>query len=264
LREWKFLSQTDGYFECPDFFELPVDGDPTQKKWVLTAASSEYAVGTFDGAKFTPETGKLKGHRGRGFYAAQTFSDLPVKDGRRIQIGWLQAPTPDMPFNQAMTIPLELKLISTTEGPRLTWTPVKELEKLRGKTQRVAARALKEGDANPLEKVRGELLEIRAEFAPGSAADVAFEVRGAKIVYDAHKQELVINGHRAPAPLRDGRQRLTIYCDRNALEIFASDGLAYAPMPFIPKADNLYLALRVKGGEAKITSVAVHELKAAW
>lgn len=264
LREWKFLSHADGYFECPDFFELPVDGNPAQKKWVLTAASSEYAVGTFDGARFTPETGKLKGHRGRGFYAAQTFSDLPAKDGRRIQIGWLQAPTPDMPFNQAMSIPLELKLIATPEGPRLTWTPVKELEKLRGKTRRVAVRSLKVGDASPLEKVRGELLEIRAEFTPGSATEVAFDVRGAKIVYDAQKQELIVNGHRAPAPLRDGKQRLTIYCDRNALEIFASDGLTYVPMPFIPKADNLSMSLQAKGGEAKSVSVAIHELKTAW
>ena len=121
-------------FECPDFFELPVDGDAANKKWVLTAASSEYMVGTFDGTTFTPETPKLPGHRGRGFYAAQTFSDIPANDGRRIQIGWFQTETPGMPFNQSMTIPLELKLTATPEGPRLTWTPVKELASLRAKS----------------------------------------------------------------------------------------------------------------------------------
>jgi fructan beta-fructosidase len=157
-----------------------------------------------------------------------------------------------------------LKLVSTAEGPRLTWTPVKELEKLRGKTHRVNAVSLKEGDANPLDKVRAELLEIRAEFAPGSATEVAFEARGATITYDTQKQELVVNGHRASAPLREGKQRLTIYCDRNALELFASDGLTYVPMPFLPKADNRSVSLQAKGGTAQINSLAVYELKPAW
>ena len=68
----------DGYlFECPDFFELPVDGDAKSSKWVLLGANSEYAIGTFDGTTFTPEQTRLPGHRGNGFYAAQTFSDMP-------------------------------------------------------------------------------------------------------------------------------------------------------------------------------------------
>src|SRR5204863_4005068 len=133
LKDWKILSHTDGFFECPDFFELPVDGNSANKKWVLTAGSSEYRLGTFDGEKFTPETPKLPGHRGKGFYAAQTYSDIPAVDGRRIQIGWMQAPSPGMTFNQCMSVPLELQLISTVEGPRMTFAPVAELTKLREK-----------------------------------------------------------------------------------------------------------------------------------
>lgn len=99
LKDWTYASKIEGFFECPDIFELPLDGDGSKKKWVLTAASSEYLVGTFDGKTFTPETPKLPGHRGRGFYAAQTYSDISDSDGRRIQIGWLQAPSPGMSFN---------------------------------------------------------------------------------------------------------------------------------------------------------------------
>ena len=137
--------------------------------------------------RFTPETPKLPGHRGRGFYAAQTFSDIPAKDGRRIQIGWFQTETPGMPFNQSMTIPLELKLTATAEGPRLTWTPVKELASLRAKSHRFDPATLQPGSANPLAGVKAELVELRAEFEPGEAGEVAFTVRGATIVYDAKK-----------------------------------------------------------------------------
>ena len=257
-------SRTDGFFECPDLFELPVDGNAARRKWVLTAASSEYMVGDFDGAHFTPGTVKLPGHRGRGFYAAQTFSDLPANDRRRIQIGWFQTPTPGMPFNQSMTIPIELNLVTMPEGPRLTWTPVGELAVLRARSHRFDAMTLEPGGANPLAQVQAELFELRAEFEPGEASEVAFTVRGAKVVYDAKQHELVVNDQRAPAPLRGGRQRLTIYCDRMGLEVFASDGLTYVPMPFLPQPGDRALGVAARGGTAKLTALQVHELRSAW
>jgi sucrose-6-phosphate hydrolase SacC (GH32 family) len=271
LREWTLASVTEGdpvgepfLFECPDFFELPVDGNAANTRWVLTAANSEYAVGTFDGTRFAPEQRKLPGHRGRGFYAAQTFSDLPARDGRRVQIGWFQTETKGMPFNQSMTVPLELKLTAIPSGPRLTWTPVRELELLRSKTHRLPPQQLAPDDANPLAGLQAELVELRAEFDPGPAGELTFTVRGAKITYDAGKQELVVNGHRAPAPPRAGRQRLTIFCDRTGLEVFASDGLTYVPMPFQPRADDLALAVQSRGGSVALAELQVYELRPAW
>ena len=270
LREWTLASITEGIagtaflFECPDFFELPVDGDVTKKKWVLLGANSEYAVGTFDGTHFKPEQTKLPGHRGRGFYAPQTFSDIPAKDGRRIQIGWFQTETRGMSFNQSMTVPLELKLVSTTEGPCMTFSPVKELESLRGKTLSLESMALKPGDKNPLDEFQVELLEIRTEIDPGDANEIVFNIRDSMIIYDAKKQELTVNGQRAPAPLRDGKLRLTIYCDRTGLEVFASDGLCYMPMPFNCKPENRRIFLETRGGSANVLTLEAYELRSAW
>ncbi len=265
LKEWKYMSRVEGFFECPDFFELPVrgGGEDGKSRWVLTAASSEYEVGQFDGRTFTPETGKLPGHRGKGFYAAQTFSDIPPADGRRVQIGWLQTATRGMSFNQSMTIPLELQLAGKPEGPRLTWTPVKELAALRAKTHRLEPLTLAVEGTNPLRGVRAELMELRAEFMPGEAETV-FNVRGATIVYDGKKQELSVNGHRVPAGLRDGRQRLTIYCDRTALEVFANDGLTYVPMPYNAPVEEREVGVKVTGGSVQFSVLEVHELKSAW
>lgn len=271
LKDWTLASVVDGgtpgkdgyLFECPDFFELPVDGDAKNTKWVLMGANTEYAVGTFDGTTFKPEHTRLPGQRGRGFYAPQTFSDIPATDGRRIQIGWFQTATPGMAFNQSMSIPMELKLVSTADGPRLTWAPVKELEDLRAKEYAVKPFTLKADAANPLADVKTELVELRAEFEPAKDGEVTFTVRGATVVYDAKKQEVVVNGHRAPAPLTDGKQRLTVYCDRTGLEVFAADGRTYVPMPVNLKATDLSVSVTTKG-DTKFTTLTAHELRSAW
>jgi sucrose-6-phosphate hydrolase SacC (GH32 family) len=262
LKDWTFASKTDGFFECPDFFELAVDGDASRKKWVLLGASSEYRVGLFDGVKFISESPKLPGHRGKGFYAGQSFSDVP--DGRRIFIGWFQTETKGMPFNQSMTVPLELRLTQTEDGPRMTFAPAKELEVLRAKTHRFSPQALRPGDKNPLEGIRAELVEMRVEFEPMDAGEVAINIRDVMVSYDSKKQELSVAGQRAAAPLRDGKQRLTIFCDRTGLEVFASDGLCYMPLPSNMNPENRRILLETRGGAANIHSLEVHELRSAW
>ncbi len=261
LKSWTFRSRIEGFFECPDLFELPVEGDESRRKWVLTAASSEYRIGRFDGATFTPETPKLPGHRGQGFYAAQTFSHDPR--GRIVQIGWLQTKTPDMPFNQGMSLPMSLVLRDTPEGPRLAWQPVEELKALRSRRLVHTSGKLKPGD-NPLAGVKGELIELRTEFEPAPQSILTFKIRGIEIVYDAAKREIRVNGHRAPAPLRSGKQNLIIFTDRTGLEVFASDGLTYIPMPVNLDESKTSLDATISGGVVKVHSLDVNELRSIW
>ena len=264
LKAWELASKIGGYFECPDLFELPIDGDPAKARWVLTAASGEYAIGRFDGRSFTPETPKLPGHRGKGFYAAQTFADIPADDGRRIQIGWLQAPSPGMPFNQAMSVPHVLALISTPDGPRMTRSPVNELATLRGPAVAAGPITLTPGDPNPLAAAKGDLLDVVATFEPGSATVVTFAVRGVPVVYDASKAELSVNGVRAPAPLRDGRIDLRILADRTAFEVFASGGLTYIPLPILPGEREDTVTVTATGGPVKFAELTAYPLRSAW
>lgn len=263
LKTWKVVSQSEGFFECPEFFEIALDGDPKKKKWVLTGASSEYSVGSFDGEKFTPETRKIPGHRGKGFYAAQTFSDIPERDGRRIIIGWMQAPSPGMPFNQSMSLTISLGLISTPDGPRLTWEPVKEVESLRGKKLRQTSSKANDR-LYDFSALKSDQVELRAAFQPAADTEVKINVRGVPIVYNAAKQELVVNGHRAPAPLRNGRQELRIFADRTVFEVFASDGLTYVPIPVIPKASAREISVSVTGAPIQFSTLEAHELKSIW
>lgn len=71
LREWTFMSEfgpengVAGVWECPDLFELPVDGDSNNKKWVMIinlnpggptgGSGNQYFIGNFDGERFTPD-----------------------------------------------------------------------------------------------------------------------------------------------------------------------------------------------------------------
>lgn len=272
LKEWTLASILDGgkpgkdgyLFECPDFFELPVEGEPGVTKWELLGANSEYAVGTFDGTRFTPEKTQLAGQQGKGFYAPQTFSNIPAKDGRRIQIGWFQTATPGMPFNQSMTIPQQLTLTRTADGPRMVRTPVKELIALRSSSNLFKPTIMSERSQNPLAEIHAELAEVEVEFEPVSAKEVTLDLRGAKIVYDVAKQDLIVQGHRVHVPLRDGKQSLHVYVDRTGVEVFAAGGLTYVPMPYLAKPENRDLSLSVKGGNASIRKLAAYELRSAW
>jgi len=270
LKDWSLASVTDGVrgsnylYECPDFFELPVDGNPKDKRWVLAGANTEFAVGTFDGTRFTPEHSRLPGQRGKGFYAPQTFSDIPARDGRRIQFGWFQTETKGASFNQSMTLPLVLTLTSTPEGPRLAYNPAKEIQSLRqrGRVLRNVTVGTRSTDA-PLHLGEAELLELSAEFEHGQGS-VEFVVRGAVIRYDDERQEISVQGHKAPAPRRGSRQRITVFCDRTGLEVFASDGLCYVPMPFQPAPDDRHVLVRAPGGPRRLKQVALHPLRSIW
>jgi len=155
-------------------------------------------------------------------------------------------------------------LLTTSDGPRLTFTPVRELEALRGQSHRLGSLSLAPDAKNPLAKVQGELLEVRAVLKPGQATHVAFSVRGVPVVYDVKQQELVVAQHRAPAPLHDGTLDLIIYCDRTGLEVFASRGLCYVPMPVQPKPEDRTLSVQVQGGTVAFKNLEVHELQSAW
>ena len=149
LKAWMHLSDFGpqgahpvSNWECPDLFELPVEGEPGATKWVLqvdsgrghpwTGSGCQYFVGEFDGVRFRndnpPETA-LWLDWGRDFYAAQSYAGVPDTDGRRIVIGWINNwmyanRTPTSPWRGAQSVPRQLQLKRFREGLRLVQQPV--------------------------------------------------------------------------------------------------------------------------------------------
>ena len=263
LKEWTKLCDlpSPGGSECPDFFELPVDGNSTNARWVFWAGNGNYLLGTFDGKTFTKESGPHASDSGDNFYAAQTYSDIPRQDGRRIQIAWMRGGKyPGMPFNQQMSFPCELTLRKTPEGLRLCRNPVREIEQIRAKEHKWQSLSLKPGE-NPLREVAAELLDIRAEIEPSNADAVALKVRGETLKYDAKKKELQCRGKKTDLKPVGGKIKLQVLVDRTSLEVFGNAGqrcLSFS-FPFDPKQRDL--AFSAEGGAAGVPSLEVYELR---
>lgn len=265
LKNWERTCtiNVDNATDCPEFFEIPVDGDKAKTKWIFYTGKATYLIGTFDGKVFTPESGPYELDRGGNFYASQTFNNIPEKDGRRILMAHCSGGGNGTGFWGGISLPVELTLRTTDEGLRLFTYPVKELEKLRVKSHEIAPQALKAG-VNPLADVQGELLELFADVAVGEASMITFDLRGVPATFDAAKQEFSCQNRSVPLKPVDGRIRLRAYVDRAAIFLFPNDGRYYMPVGASPSPDNLSLKLSAQGDGAKIQSLQIHELKSIW
>lgn len=266
LKVWTHLQdiQFPGSGECPDFFELPVDGDKRCTKWVFVGGNGNYLIGTFDGRAFARESGPHQGDWGGNYYATQTYSDVPTSDGRRIQMAWMSGGQyPDMPFNQQMNFPCELSLRTFPEGPRLCRVPVREIALLHAKEHKWSNRLLRPGDKNLLSDVAGDLFHIQAEVEPRDAELVQFVVRGATIGFAPSEGELTLLGRRAPLEAVNGRITLEIVVDRTSIEVFGNEGKVVMSSCFLPNKQDDGLSLCSAGGNAKVIRMTVYELESA-
>ncbi|MBI2926398.1 MAG: GH32 C-terminal domain-containing protein [Verrucomicrobia bacterium] len=265
LKRWERLCDVSipGTSECPEFFELAVDGRTGDMRWIFYGGNGRYLIGRFDGKKFTTESGPHDLNFGNCFYASQTFNNLPRRDGRRILMPWGTMATPGVPFNQMIGLPVELTLRTTADGLRVFASPVKELETLRARSHTIKPQVLRAG-VNPLAGVQGELFDLTTEIAVGDAAEIGLNLRGVPVTYDVKRQELSCKDKKATLTPVGGKIRLRLLVDRTSIDIFGNDGRLYMPMGVILPPENRSLEIFARGGAAEIASLKVHELKSAW
>ena len=263
LKTWQRQSEIECYHECPELFELHVDGDKNNTKWILYGGSGDYLIGQFDGTEFKKETESIPFQRGNCFYASQTFNNIPEEDARRIQIAWGRVAMPGMPFNQQMLFPVELTLRTTDEGIRMFAEPVEEIKKIHGKKHSWKAETL-EPERNLLSGTEGGLFHIIAEFNVGDAAQFGFVIRGTPVTYDIEKQEISCSANSAKLKPADDKIRLEILVDRTSIEIFGNHGRVYMPMGAILPEDNKTIEIFSKDGSTTIGSLEVYELRSTW
>ena len=267
LRDWTPVSDFTGglgadrfLYECPDIFALPVPGRPNERKWVAWGANGEYALGDFDGTTFRAEAVKLPAFYGR-VYAGQTFNDEPK--GRVVQFHFYRAPAPEMPFAQAMTVPLELSLRETPAGLRIRSWPVAEFESLRAASFKVAAQSLTSGNEVLIMASKAPL-DLTFELRLAADAKVKFDFSGLALTYDATAGELRGGKIRAPVALEEGLLRLRAVVDRTTVEIFAQDGVVYMPLSHVPRDGVRRITLVSERGQSDLLGVTGYELESIW
>ena len=270
-----------GGSECPDLFQIPLDGDKHNKRWIFWCANGNYTIGSFDGRMFKKESGPFRtcynGGKSGHDYAAQAFINIP--DGRHIYAAWMAGGDfPGMPFTQQLTLPRQVELRTTPEGPRFFIQPVKEVETLRtGVSAQLNASldgtSLQLREKEPL----GELVDIEAVFnlkkealAAEGENRVGLEVNGQRVAClldkdnQRGKQKLVLNDSEAPLIAADGKIRLRVIVDRMSIEVFANDGAVQMCRNFVPP-DNPRYSIKIFGkkGLADV-ELKAYQLQSIW
>jgi fructan beta-fructosidase len=256
LKNWTEQNHLMGFFECPEIFKLPVDGDAKDTRWVVSAADARYVIGSFDGKTFTPEhEGKHQVHYGN-YYASQTFDNAP--DSRRIQIGWVKIDMPGMPFNQTFSFPHELTLRTTADGIRMFAEPVKEIEKLYNKKHSIQNKLLTEDQPVSI-TTADQLFDIHATFDIDSAEQIGLQIGDERIIYDVKSQKL----NEAVMEPINRQVTIRVLVDRPMMEIIGNQGRVYITKPRNPGEVSAIQAFAL-GGNATLIKLDVYELNSIW
>lgn len=260
LKDWAYRSRIVGYHECPELFELPVDGDPRNTRWVVFAGNAQYVIGSFDGKTFTPaHEGRHRVHYG-AYYASQCFSNSP--DGRVVQVGWARVNMPDMPFNQAFSLPTNLTLRTTKDGIRMFATPIKELEQLRKPNPKTASNRKLTREAPTVElDVNGQLVDVVVKLKRGTATKATLQFGTNGLSYDFSREKL----NEMPLALADGKVTFRVVVDRPMFEVVGGKGACYKTFTRKDMGEPLgKVLLKAEGGSLTVESLTAHEVKSIW
>ena len=281
LLDWHFLSKMDGFFECPDLMEMPVDGLEENKKWVLIDGNGSYYVGEFNGTRFISErtrqtiggeqvffnkVGDRINYYTKDLYATQTWKQSYEGDGPFYQLAFMmikEAPTHNRTWSQQMIFPVELTLKTINKELRLCRNPIDGIKQLRydAKIWMDTPIILNE---NPLKLINGDVIEIVSEFDLGKSKEIVFDIRGEKAIYNAVDKQLTFMDSKAKViPVRN-KIKLRFIVDRNSVEIYANQGEVTFTRLFYPNPSNMNLGVFVTGGEAKIDKMEVYRLESIW
>lgn len=218
LKKWNYVSafgkgigQQPCQYECPDFFQLPVNGDKKKMKWVMTmninpgcwfgGSATEYFVGDFDGKNFTcPDAHDVKWlDWGKDHYATVTFSNT---GDRVLGITWMSNwqyanLTPFKQNRGANGLPRELKLYEKNGKYYISEDVAPEVYALRKDTKNVADASV--ASEKMLAGVAANMegaFEIEADVTPDANGIAGIEISNNKrertMIYFDMKQGKVV------------------------------------------------------------------------
>lgn len=297
LKTWEIASKFgqdfgshDGVWECPDLFEMPVEGSDKYLWIMLVSVGSgapaggngvQYFLGNFDGKTFTPTEAQPSTRwidHGADFYAAVTYNDEP--HGRRILIGWMNnwPYSHDIPAERwrgMQSFPRELKLVSQGDDLIILQKPIDELESRWAKIVSIQDLCFK--NIHQVDEFRASVAEYNLVFqvgGDGPADSFGVRVRTGEnhhtvIGYSTAKKAVYVDRskmgnsvdkmassllHEAKIEPINDRISLNILVDHESIEVWVNNGEIYLTELNFPLAENQVFELFSNGGEAKLLS----------
>ena len=302
LKDWAFESSFGegqgahgGVWECPDLFELPVDGT-NEKKWVLLCnlnpggpfggSATQYFVGTFNGKEFVNESpSKTKWMDwGRDHYATVTWSDAP--DNRRIAIAWMSNwqyanDVPTSQYRSPNSVPRDLSLFTVDGETYLQSAPSPELLKLRDISKKRSfkvngTRTIKDMIAGnegayeielTIENQHADVIGFRLYNDKGEEVDMQYDMKEKKFSMDRRKSGEVGFNENFPmltwTTIESGKDelKLRLFVDKSSVEAFGDGGRFVMTNQVFPSEPYTHIDFYSKGGAYKVDSFVIYKLK---
>ena len=301
LKDWTFESSFGkghgahgNVWECPDLFELPVEGT-NEKKWVLLCSlgdgpfgdsATQYFVGSFNGKEFVNESpSKTKWMDwGKDHYATVTWSDAP--DNRRIAIAWMSNwqyanDVPTSQYRSPNSVPRDLSLFTIDGETYLQSAPSPELLALRDASKKRSfkvngTRTIKEmipGNDGAyeieltIENQRADVIGFRLYNDKGEEVDMQYDMKEKKFSMDRRKSGEVSFNENFPmltwTAIESGKDalKLRLFVDKSSVEAFGDGGRFVMTNQVFPSEPYNHIDFYSKGGAYKVDSFVVYKLK---
>ena len=302
LKDWAFESSFGegqgahgGVWECPDLFELPVDGT-NEKKWVLLCnlnpggpfggSATQYFVGTFNGKEFVNESPSQTKWMdwGKDHYAAVTWSDAP--DNRRIAIAWMSNwqyanDVPTSQYRSPNSVPRDLSLFTVDGETYLQSAPSPELLKLRDISKKRSfkvngTRTIKDMIAGnegayeielTIENQYADVIGFRLYNDKGEEVDMQYDMKEKKFSMDRRKSGDVGFNENFPmltwTAIESGKDelKLRLFVDKSSVEAFGDGGRFVMTNQVFPSEPYTHIDFYSKGGAYKVDSFVIYKLK---
>ena len=302
LKDWTFESRFGegqgahgGVWECPDLFELPVEGT-NDKKWVLLCnlnpggpfggSATQYFVGSFNGKEFVNESpSKTKWMDwGKDHYATVTWSDAP--DNRRIAIAWMSNwqyanDVPTSQYRSPNSVPRDLGLFTVDGETYLQSAPSPELLALRDASKKRSfkvngTRTIKEMISGndgayeielTIENQHADVIGFRLYNDKGEEVDMQYDMKEKKFSMDRRKSGEVSFNENFPmltwTAIESGKDelKLRLFVDKSSVEAFGDGGRFVMTNQVFPSEPYTHIDFYSKGGAYKVDSFVIYKLK---
>lgn len=301
LKNWTWMSDfgphgdSERSWECPDLFQLTVDGNPHDKKWVMVVSANwnrvQYFVGDFDGNSFKlieghPQEALYVDH-GMDYYAPRIFQDYDNTLNTVTTMGWVATwdyahHVPSEWGKGFWSIPRDLALKTYPEGLRMIQKPHSNLEQLRKEKASYNGQIPQGSSVLPVFSPKENVYEMKVTLSTTVQNTIGLNLcvgEGRKVVfqYDTSSETLLVDRTNssdaaidkfsrisfAKVKPMDQKIHLHFFVDKSSIEVFANDGKEVFTLQTYPSDNQIGIEIFALNEGSDIHFEA-WKLKSVW